>query len=408
MKKKEKKIIKKEPKVKKLNLRPKAILNNDNIVITNLDSKENVLKTEKELKPDNTILSDLKNNDIKITNNTNNKNNDDNKANNNNIINKERKNIVINASGTKSFYQNMNLNSTKKLKLRNENEKPEKEEKSELKTIKSKISKQKNKEIISEKKKKKENKEILESSMSMIGNKEEKNEKIVLDDYELNHLIYLEALKLDKRSYCKIYYSLLKRDQNIIYTCVSCNDYNLFYVKIIKFIFIIANIMAMNAFLFSDKSFHKLFMSGVHYYFSYQALQIFLSILITYVVEVILCYLTFTDKYFYEIKALPKNERNGDTIFKIIKCIRIKLIIFFVVALVLTAFYWYSVSAFCAVYPNTVKIYILDCFLSFLFFSIFPFIVYAITTLLRVIAIKDVKKKKLNCLYKVSQLIPIF
>ena len=164
----------------------------------------------------------------------------------------------------------------------------------------------------------------------------------------------------------------------------------------------------MNAFLFYDKSFHKLFMSGVHYYFSYQALQIFLSILITYVVEVILCYLTFTDKYFYEIKALPKNERNGDTIFKIIKCIRIKLIIFFVVALVLTAFYWYSVSAFCAVYPNTVKIYILDCFLSFLFFSIFPFIVYAITTLLRVIAIKDVKKKKLSCLYKVSQLIPIF
>ena len=306
----------------------------------------------------------------------------------------------------------MNLGSSKKLKLRKEFEKPEKEEKTETKTVKSKFSKvkEKIKDTFSEKKKpkKKQIKERLESSMAMVDNKEIKKDEIILDDYELNHLGYLEALSLDKRKYCKIYYSLLKRDQNIIFTCVSCNDYNLFYVKIAKFIFIIANLMAMNAFLFSDESFHKLFMSGVHYYISYQALQIFLSILITYVLEVILCYLTFTDRHFYEIKAMSRSELNGNKIFNIIKCIRNKLIIFFVAALVITAFYWYSVSAFCAVYPNTVKIYIVDCLLSFLFFSIFPFVVYALMALLRVIALKDVKKKGLNWLYKVSQFIPIF
>ena len=179
-------------------------------------------------------------------------------------------------------------------------------------------------------------------------------------------------------------------------------------MKIAKLIFIIANLMAMNALIFADKSFHKLFMSGVHYYFTYQILQIFLSVIITYVIEIILCYLTFTDKYIYEIKSLPKKETNSNKIFSILKCIRNKLLIFYVVALVILIFYWYLISAFCAVYPNTQKIYIIDCLLSFIFFSIIPFIVYAITTLLRVIALKDNERKRLKCLFIIGTSFPLF
>ena len=91
--------------------------------------------------------------------------------------------------------------------------------------------------------------------------------------------------------------------------------------------------MAMNAFLFADKSFHKFFMSGVNYYINYQILQIALSVIITCFFEIIVCYLTFTDKYIYEIKALPKKETNGNKIFDILKCIRYKLLIFLFVLL---------------------------------------------------------------------------
>ena len=174
-----------------------------------------------------------------------------------------------------------------------------------------------------------------------------------------------------------------------------------------KFIFVLATLMAMNAFLFADKSFHKLFISGVHYYFNYQVLQITLSIIITYVVEVILCFLTLTDRNIYEIKSLSKDESNKEKIFQILKFVRHKLIAFFVGAFIILLFYWYFISAFCAVYPNTQKIYLIDCTISFLVFSIIPFIVYAISTIFRVISLKDNNKKRFRCLYLAGQAFPI-
>ena len=204
----------------------------------------------------------------------------------------------------------------------------------------------------------------------MTENRELKDKKF-FDDYELNHLDYFDALESDKRNYCQIYCSLLKRNQIIMHTFISCNDYNLLNVKFPKFIFIIASIMAMNAFLFADKSFHKLFISGVHYFFKYQILQIAISVAINYIVDIILCFLTMSDKFIYEIKSFDKKGFNGNKIFNILKCIKIKILIFYITTFVIIIFYWYFISAFCAVYPNTQKIYLIDCLLSFLIFLVF-------------------------------------
>ena len=311
-----------------------------------------------------------------------------------------QKTIQINAGATKSFY----LNFGNRFKPKKEN--------SEIGDERTKNNKSKFRRKLNssdeDKSKKVKFKNALESNSSLVEVPLPKKEDPVLDDYELNHLGYLAAIKLDKRNCGQIYCSLLNRDQIIRSTCFACNDYNLFYVKILKLIFVIANLMAMNAFLFADKSFHKLFMSGVHYYFSYQILQIILSVIITYFVETFLCYITYTDRYIYEIKIFYKNEKNNDRIFKILRYIRIKLITFFIISFIILLFYWYFVSAFCAVYPNTQKIYLLDCTISFLIFCAIPFVVYAIITILRIIAIQDRDKKRCKCLYKISRAIPIF
>ena len=345
--------------------------NNNNNLITN-QIKESIIKEEEVVE---TKTNNITTNIIKKTYDNNNNN---------------EKTIKIDATGTRSFY--INIGSKMKLKPKKDNSdgdvKSERTRKNKPRKVKFK--------------------EVLESSSSMIEDHMPVKEEVILDDYELNHLGYLAAVKLDKRNCCKMYYSLLKRDQNIMFTCFAFNDYNLFYVKMAKFIFVIANLMAMNAFLFADKSFHKLFISGVHYYFSYQVLQISLSVIITYVAEVILCFLTFTDKYIYEIKTFHKNENNTNKIFKILKFVRNKLIVFYVVDLTILLFYWYFISAFCAVYPATQKFYLLDCTISFLAFSIIPFIVYAVMTLIRFISLKDVNKKRFKCLYKVSQTFPLF
>ena len=233
-------------------------------------------------------------------------------------------------------------------------------------------------------------------------------EKNILDNYELNHSKYEEAFELDKRGFCETYWSIIKRDQLILFTFVSSNDFNLFYVKMLRLIFIILTLMTMNAFLFSDKSIHKLFINGVKYDFAQQILQIVLSIIITHVIEILLCYLSLTDRTIYEIKAKTKNGTKQKIIFNKMKKMKIKLIIFFIFTFIVELFYWYFISAFCSVYNNTQKIYIIDCVLSFIFFMIDPFIVYALVTLLRIISLKSSDKKNLNCLYILSQIFPIF
>ena len=110
----------------------------------------------------------------------------------------------------------------------------------------------------------------------------------------------------------------------------------------------------------------------------------------------------------YEIKALPKHEKNAEKIVNIMDKMRNKLIGFFIFTFLLFLFNWYFISAFCAVYQNTQKIFIRDSAISFLTSMIDPFIIYGVTTLIRYISLIKCCKKKLCCIYKLSDIIPIF
>ena len=138
----------------------------------------------------------------------------------------------------------------------------------------------------------------------------EKNILKEYSDYELNELQYEKALKLDKRTLFQIYLAALKREHLIIFTFCSCNDYNLLSVKITRFIFLIIDDMALNTFFFSDDSMHKLFLNYGKYNFIQQIPEITYSTIITLIIEIFLCYLSLTDKYFYLLKSsLVKGDK---------------------------------------------------------------------------------------------------
>jgi hypothetical protein len=229
-----------------------------------------------------------------------------------------------------------------------------------------------------------------------------------MEDFELNELEYLEAIELDKRPFYRIYWATLKREHLILFTFFSNNDYNLVYVKIERFIFLICTDLAMNAFFFSDDSMHKVYINYGQYDFIQQIPQILYSTIISHVIEVIICYFSMTDKYFYQIKNLKNDKHRNDIIFLIFRCIKIKLIIFFVFTFILFAFYWYFISAFCAVYQNTQIIFIKDSISSFLTGLLYPFVLYMIPSLLRIFVLINGKKMRLNFIYKLSDIIPIF
>ena len=217
---------------------------------------------------------------------------------------------------------------------------------------------------------------------------------------------YEQALQLDKRSFRAIYWSILKREHIILFTFFSWNDYNLTYVKFARFTFFMCTDMAINVFFFSDESMHKLYLNYGKYDFIQQIPQIIYSSIINQLLEVFLCYLSLTDKHFYEIKQVDK--KNTMAIVKIFKCIKYKIIGFFVFTFVFLVFYWYFVSAFCAVYQNTQKTFIKDSASSFSTSLIYPFALYLMPSALRIIALKNNGKNKLKFVYKMSDIIPIF
>ena len=225
------------------------------------------------------------------------------------------------------------------------------------------------------------------------------NEK--LDNFELNNLEYDMALKLDKRSFLEIYLSLLKREHLIIFTFSIRNDYNIIYVKFSRFIFLVCTNMALNVFFFSDETMHKMFLDYGKYNFIQQIPQIIYSTLVSQLIELILCFLSLTDKHFYQIKNLSESSKYK--IFPIIKCIKMKITFFYVFTFIMFAFYWYAVACFCAVYENTQIAFIKDSFCSFGLGLLYPFVLYLFPAVLRLIALRA-SKIRCKCIYAISDI----
>ena len=163
--------------------------------------------------------------------------------------------------------------------------------------------------------------------------------------------------------------------------------------------------MAMNVFFFSDETMHKMYLDYGKYNFIQQIPQIVYSTIISQLIEIFLCYLSLTDKHYYQIKNANKVKKSS--MIGIMKCIQLKVIFFFVFTSVMFIFYWYLITCFCSVYRNTQIAFIKDSLLSFLLSSLIPFGIYLIPSLLRIIALKT-NKYKLECVYLFSNLIPFF
>ena len=163
--------------------------------------------------------------------------------------------------------------------------------------------------------------------------------------------------------------------------------------------------MAMNVFFFSDETMHKMFLDYGKYNFIQQIPQITYSTIISNLIEILLCYLSLTDKHYYQIKEDKKITKNS--MIGIIKCIQIKIGFFFVFTSIMFIFYWYLITCFCAVYQNTQIAFIKDSFLSFLLGNLSPFVIYLIATLFRIISLKS-KKFRLEWVYKFSNITPFF
>ena len=251
-----------------------------------------------------------------------------------------------------------------------------------------------------------------ENKLSSQNNNKDKNFFLFrgnnFSDFELNELDYLEAVKYDKRTFFQFYWYLIRREHLIFFTFLSFNDYNIISIKLSKFIFALATDFAINVIFFFDETMNKIYLDYGKYNFIIQIPQVIYSTIVSEVFDLFLRYLCLTEKDMYKIKKImQKKEKLADyDVFKILKCIKIKLFLYFIFTHLFFFFFWYFVSAFCAVYKNTQIILFKDSFMSLFLSLLYPFAFYLLPTTLRIIALRDTKQKS-YCLYKSSDIIPL-
>ena len=96
-------------------------------------------------------------------------------------------------------------------------------------------------------------------------------------DNELNDLNYSQAIKIDKRSYCEYYTSLIRTKHLLFYAFWNSFDYNSGIIKIYLFFFKFTTTLMVNALFFDDDTMHKIYIDKGDFNFIYNLPQIIYS-----------------------------------------------------------------------------------------------------------------------------------
>jgi hypothetical protein len=254
-------------------------------------------------------------------------------------------------------------------------------------------------------------KNVSEKNLAL--RKTAKSKKILDTDYknyqtlnisELNYLEYQEALLIDKRTYFQYYGSLIRKRHPIIFTFVPIDDYNLVSLKIALFLLSLSSFFVINAFFFSDKTMHKIYVDNGYSDFLVHLPEIIYSSIISAVIDTILKLLCLSESKILSLKELKKVKDTQKRIKDAKTYLRIKFIFFFLVGFLLSIFYCYFMSCFCVVYKNTQIILLKDSFISYGLSLLYPFGLCLIPGIFRIFALRAENKDKIS-IYKFSQLI---
>ena len=223
--------------------------------------------------------------------------------------------------------------------------------------------------------------------------------------HELNMLEYEEALELDKRGFCLIYWGYLKEEQIILNTFILEDFLHLRIIKIYIFFFSFTLELFLNSVFYTDEYISDLYSRQGIYDFLNDLPKSILSSVIGLILMFILNILSNSQNAFEQIINEENNYKSfvlfKDKVNKILKNLKIKLFFFFIINFILMFGFWYYVSSFCAVYFNTQKYVVISTLQSILISMFVPFPFCIIMTILRLISLRF----KCKCLYVINNYI---
>ena len=143
---------------------------------------------------------------------------------------------------------------------------------------------------------------------------------------------------------------------------------------------------------------HRIYIEQGNFNFIYQIPKILYSTIISSFINIIIKYLSLSEKVIIELK------REKDDIIKkrskILRCLFIKFILFFILIFIFLLVFWYYLSCFCAVYKNTQIHLIKDTLMSFLLSLLYPFGFNLVSGIFRIPSLKNGNRE---CIYKIGK-----
>ena len=177
-------------------------------------------------------------------------------------------------------------------------------------------------------------------------------------------------------------------------------------MKIYLFFFNFIVNFVVNALFFNDDTMHKIYTDGGSFNFIYNIPQILYSSLISEFILAIITILASSDSNLIKLRYYSNNKNDIKIKAKnILSILKVKYVLFFVVNLIFLILFWFYLACFCAVYKNTQIHLISDTLISFGTSMIYPFGIYLIPGIFRIIALKQKTKE---CMYNFSKIVEVF
>ena len=154
----------------------------------------------------------------------------------------------------------------------------------------------------------------------------------------------------------------------------------------------------------NEDAIHNIYENQGAFDIIYQIPQIIYSNVISFVIDIIIRYLSLSKEYFIDEKNHRRKEIKNKSDIKFFRILIIKYILFFVITFLFLIFFWFYISCFCFVYKNTQIYLIKDTIISFGISLITPFLTYFLSASFRILALKD-KNKGRNLIYIISKLL---
>ena len=162
----------------------------------------------------------------------------------------------------------------------------------------------------------------------------------------MNNLCFAEAIRIDHRSFCLYYFSLIKSKHILISNFFYFKDYNAQIIKIYLFFFILASNFVFSAMFYSETTMDKIYLEDGTFDLTYQFPKMAYSFIISTSIKSLL---NNFGLYENSVIAIKRNIKLKKGYKKIVLCLKMKIILFFIFNYIILSGFWIYLGCFCAV-----------------------------------------------------------